>query len=104
MLALKHIALHGARLSRSVIEIKRALCLYIIVSPVSQRVVFANQYFCAASGELGRRELLFVVFLKGWSKITLHRVVFEYRFDRFADICELNGVNVDRQVGCGGLM
>lgn len=62
MLALRYVALYCARLLRRVIKIKGALCLDIVVTPLAQRVVGANQDLGASAGELCGGELLFIVF------------------------------------------
>ena len=77
MLTFQHIALHRARLPGRMIEVKRALCLYIVVSTISQAVVLADQDLCAAAGELCGCELFLVVFLVRRGKLALHRVVAE---------------------------
>ena len=101
MLALQHKALHRTRLPCRMVEIKRTLCFYIVVTSISQTVVFADKHFCASAGQLRCGELLFVVLLECWCELRIYVVVLEDRFDSFGDICELPNVRGrGAQVGC----
>lgn len=91
MHALQHMALHRARLSRSVVKVKAALGLDIVVAPIAQRVVGADNDLCGAAGELRGRVLVFVVLLERGPEFALHVVVADDRLDCLGDVGELWG-------------
>jgi hypothetical protein len=45
MLGFQDEALHRVRFSSRMIEVKRALCFYVVVPSVSQAVVLADEHF-----------------------------------------------------------
>ena len=78
---LYHVGLHRTRLARRMIKRERALALYIVVPPLTQRIVQANQHLRTTTRELRSGELLLVVFLKSGGELAGYSVVAEDRFD-----------------------
>lgn len=64
MLALERMALHATRLLRSMIKLEAGRVCNIIVPPVPERIVWADNDGLAAAGQLHRGELLFIILLK----------------------------------------
>lgn len=89
MLALRYIALYRTRLLCGVVEVEGALCLDVVVSPVAERVVGADQNLGAAARELCGDELLFVVLLVCGCKLSLYVFVLNDRLDCLGNIRKL---------------
>jgi hypothetical protein len=77
VLRLQHETLHRIGLPCRVVKIKGALCFDVIVAVGAQAVVFADEHFGAAAGELRCGELRFVVLLKCWDELCVDVVAFE---------------------------
>ena len=75
------------------VEIEGALCLGVVVAPVAQRVVGADEDVGAAAGELGRGVLLLVVLLVCGCEVRLYITV-DNRFDCFGDVRKLRRVSI----------
>lgn len=93
VLALCYVTLYRASLLCRVVEIEGALCLDIVVAPVAQRVVGADQDLSAAAGELRGGELLLVVLLVSWRKLSLDVLVLDHRLNRLGDVRKLRHVS-----------
>jgi hypothetical protein len=93
VLALCYVALYRAGLLCRVVEVEGALCLDIVVSPVTQRVVGADQDLGAAAGQFGGGELLLVVLLISWCELGLDILVLDDRLDRLGDVRKLRRVS-----------
>ena len=89
MLALHDVALYRARLLCRMVEVKGALCLNVVVAPVAQRVVGADQDLGAAAGELCGRKLRLVVLLVCRGELGFYVAIAEDRLDCLCDIREL---------------
>lgn len=82
MFRLDSVRLHVRRFLRDRIERERAPALDIVVSPVSERVVRADQDILPTTGQLDAGQLLLVVLLERWASLLEQgRVVFRQGFD-----------------------
>ena len=93
MLRLHHVALHCASLLCRMVEIERALGLGVVVAPIAQRVVGADEDIGAAAGELGRGVLLLVVLLVCGCEVRLY-VAIDDRLDCLGDVRKLRRVSI----------
>lgn len=94
MLRLYNVALYCTGFLCCVVKVEGALCLGVVVAPVAQRVVRADEDLGAAAGELGCGELLLVVLLVCRGELCLYVVVADDLLDRLGHVRKLRRVSI----------